>query len=377
MPSIRDDFPDPVKRAVAARVNFRCSNPECRAATTGPQIDPSKALNLGVAAHITAAAAGGPRFDLTITPRERRGISNAIWLCQNCGKLVDNDPVRFTAACLRQWKLAAEQEALTLVGKTDTTSEARSHSGQSQLSSSLLEQLESLPLDSRIYRDAITILGHGLFPRIMSLSGEVALNPLWPTNLDESHEHLIATFSPRGFTPPRVMPLDIFLIKASDTAARPCVLTYFSAKPCSGWKTFLFPFRQRRAGETDLRRLDLDATDLANFLGMSREAISTDILQGPYAASVKPDVGYGDLVLYLYTFCSVHLKRPPDWLSQRDAESPLEYSTRRFRWFHLEEMEQNGDIMRVNADLIRSIHSLFATTLPAVPYSVAADFLKS
>jgi hypothetical protein len=210
----------------------------------------------------------------------------------------------------------------------------------------------------------------------MSLSGEVTFNPIWPTDLDDSHHRLIATFSPRGPTPPRVMPLDIFLIKASDKAGRPCVLTYFSGKPFSGWQTFLFPFRQRRPGETEQTRLDLNATDLALFLGMSHDAISIDHLGERYAASVKPDVGYGDLLLYLFTFCSVHLEGPPDWLSHRDAESRLEYSTRRFRWFHLEDMEQDVDVMRVNGDLVRAIHYLFATTLPGVPFSVASDFLK-
>jgi hypothetical protein len=117
VPSIRDEFPDPVKRALAARVNFRCSNPDCRARTSGPQVNPSKALNLGVAAHITAAAEGGPRFDPTMAPEERAAITNAIWLCHNCGKLVDNDPSRFTAARLRGWKSEAEQEAFTLIGK--------------------------------------------------------------------------------------------------------------------------------------------------------------------------------------------------------------------------------------------------------------------
>jgi len=32
------------------RVANRCSNPECRAVTGGPQTDPGKAVNLGVAA---------------------------------------------------------------------------------------------------------------------------------------------------------------------------------------------------------------------------------------------------------------------------------------------------------------------------------------
>src|SRR5690242_10450826 len=59
----RDDFPESAKRALSARVNAKCSNPDCGAATSGPQLDPCKALNVGVAAHIAAAAPGGPRYD--------------------------------------------------------------------------------------------------------------------------------------------------------------------------------------------------------------------------------------------------------------------------------------------------------------------------
>ena len=114
----RDDFPEPDKRTLALRVGQRCSNPYCSAPTAGPQLAADKALNLGVAAHITAASAGGPRFDPNLTPGERSSLANGIWLCQNCAKLVDNDPARFAAELLGAWRLAAEDRALQTVGKS-------------------------------------------------------------------------------------------------------------------------------------------------------------------------------------------------------------------------------------------------------------------
>src|SRR6266567_5611553 len=99
-----DDFSEAVKRLLASRVGNLCSNPGCRALTSGPQDDPAKAVNIGVAAHITAASAGGPRYDPDLLPEERSAPSNGIWLCQNCGKLVDNDPTRFSTEILKQWK---------------------------------------------------------------------------------------------------------------------------------------------------------------------------------------------------------------------------------------------------------------------------------
>jgi HEAT repeat protein len=114
---MRDDFSEAVKRTPADRVAKTCSNAHCRAKTSGPQADSTKSLNLGVAAHITAASAGGPRFNPLLTAAERNAIDNAIWLCQTCAKLVDNDPVRYTEADLRSWKKRAEAEAERAVGK--------------------------------------------------------------------------------------------------------------------------------------------------------------------------------------------------------------------------------------------------------------------
>jgi hypothetical protein len=109
---MRDDFLAADKEVLAKRVGFRCSNLKCRKLTAGPQADTLKAVNIGVAAHITAAAPGGPRFESALSAKERASIENGIWLCQSCAKLIDNDPIRFTAAELRQWKLVAEEKTL-------------------------------------------------------------------------------------------------------------------------------------------------------------------------------------------------------------------------------------------------------------------------
>jgi tetratricopeptide (TPR) repeat protein len=70
---------------------------------------------LGVAAHITAAAPGGPRFDPNLSQAQRSGIGNAIWCCQSCGKLVDSDDPRFTKDMLLAWRGTAEERARSLL----------------------------------------------------------------------------------------------------------------------------------------------------------------------------------------------------------------------------------------------------------------------
>ena len=70
-----------MKTALAQRAGYLCSNPDCRRPTSGPHSDPKKALITGEAAHICAAAVGGPRYDANQTPEQRKAITNAIWLC--------------------------------------------------------------------------------------------------------------------------------------------------------------------------------------------------------------------------------------------------------------------------------------------------------
>jgi hypothetical protein len=112
---VRDDFSAHVKEVLAKRVGYLCSNPDCQQSTAGPQEDSSKAVNIGVAAHITAASPGGPRFDDTLTPEQRTSHENGIWLCQNHGKHVDSDSNRFPVSRLRKWKANAEAHALQAI----------------------------------------------------------------------------------------------------------------------------------------------------------------------------------------------------------------------------------------------------------------------
>ena len=111
----RDEFSRGVRDTLSKRVSLRCSNPACRATTTGPHTVASSFVDIGVASHITAASSGGPRYDHALTVEERTSIDNAIWLCQRCAKLIDDDPKRFDVAALRRWKVASEAEALRAV----------------------------------------------------------------------------------------------------------------------------------------------------------------------------------------------------------------------------------------------------------------------
>jgi len=107
----RDEFSAKNKETLAKRVGTVCSNPDCRCSTYGPHTKSEKHVSRGVAAHISAAAAGGSRYDATITSEQRASIENGIWLCENCAKLIDSDTEAFPSDLLIEWKTRAEKRA--------------------------------------------------------------------------------------------------------------------------------------------------------------------------------------------------------------------------------------------------------------------------
>lgn len=109
---IRDDFSDATKRVIAGRAGHMCSAPDCGIMTVGPHpASTSKTVNLGVAAHISAASMGGPRYDTSLTQAQRKAPENGIWLCQNHAHAVDAAESAYEKAMLINWKNDAEAYA--------------------------------------------------------------------------------------------------------------------------------------------------------------------------------------------------------------------------------------------------------------------------
>jgi hypothetical protein len=121
--SRRDEFPAAVILRLRQRVNDRCSNPDCRTPTSAPGDGELDVSSIGVAAHIHAAAKGGPRYLSSLSTDQRRGIQNGIWLCWDCSVKVDRSPKQFAADLLRAWKTQAEQRASTEQGRRLPTHE--------------------------------------------------------------------------------------------------------------------------------------------------------------------------------------------------------------------------------------------------------------
>jgi hypothetical protein len=115
--AFEDRFNKLVVATLAKRSANRCANPDCGAVTSGPTDDPNGAVNVGEAAHIYGANPGSARYDPEMTSAERSAITNAIWLCGNCHKLIDDDPLRHPAGLMFEWQRAHENRVSELVGK--------------------------------------------------------------------------------------------------------------------------------------------------------------------------------------------------------------------------------------------------------------------
>lgn len=141
MAESRDDFSPRIKTALAGRVGWKCSFPGCPARTTGPAQEASdKWIKNGTAAHITAAAPGGPRYDPTLTSEQRSDISNGIWMCPTHGTLIDKEKNSYKADDIRAWKVAAESRATRELELSSSVGHPDGAAGYSRKDTAILEK---------------------------------------------------------------------------------------------------------------------------------------------------------------------------------------------------------------------------------------------
>jgi hypothetical protein len=126
--SLKDKFAQRTKDQLAKRVGYRCSNPNCRQLTSGPKAATNESVNVGHAAHITAASPDWTRYDVSLTSEQRKSFENGIWLCSKCATLIDidKDAKYYTCDLLYGWKRLSEEAAqLEVEGKTAYTKNIR------------------------------------------------------------------------------------------------------------------------------------------------------------------------------------------------------------------------------------------------------------
>lgn len=103
-------FGSDVERKLLGASGLRCANPACRDRLLVER--DGKVATVADMAHIIASSSGGPRGDEAVPPSERDAYENAVLLCPNCHRLVDNRKMTETydEVELRRWKQQREKE---------------------------------------------------------------------------------------------------------------------------------------------------------------------------------------------------------------------------------------------------------------------------
>ena len=107
----RDNFTPATRKRIERQARGHCSNPRCRRLTNAASSHGQGEINIGEAAHICAAAPGGPRHDGSMTPEERSSADNGIWLCDTCARAIDSKDPKFTVALLHEWKRKTNEDS--------------------------------------------------------------------------------------------------------------------------------------------------------------------------------------------------------------------------------------------------------------------------
>jgi hypothetical protein len=210
------------------------------------------------------------------------------------------------------------------------------------------------------------------FPKKMIINSQLFDNPVY-NFIDKSEMKLLKKYLyPEGNSMRyRIMPLDVYLIKALDKYNQPMLLNYFSGTKLSGWKTWLFPHRGTDKDLEIEKRFENHKKDFATLTRIKSDDISIKYFDsGDYIVSFKPDFGYGGLVLYIFFLCSVYISDYHEDFIKREFEVNKGNFNRNFKWFYVEELLNDETIFTKNADIIRGIHTIFETSLSMVPLSI-------
>lgn len=231
------------------------------------------------------------------------------------------------------------------------------HVEPKQFSKALLGSISKLHITKQIRQSILQVLSHPDYPRWMSVGGKLMLNPIWASVSDEHKEAMRMSHELNGPSPPTVMHLDMMLIRRNNKRGRGELLTYFSPD----WNTHLIRFRQWLPEDDPKLRLVMNEKKMVKHCDGVTGSVSVKRLPGKFAVSVKPHAKYGDLIIYVFEFCSVVFKSEPSFISDPEASKGM--------WFELDSLKADFSSWSVNADVLRAIQELFTVSLGPLPVS--------
>ncbi|MCG9745808.1 hypothetical protein [Shewanella sp. Isolate8] len=185
------DFSKSTIDTLAKRAAFKCSNPDCRVSTIGPNKDANKSTLIGEAAHIHGARVGSKRYVESMSDAARSEITNALWLCRNCHKMIDSDERRYTANILFAWRTTHEEYVLAELGNfsdrlilEDSLSKIESFKNYPPIIKRIVID-EPPAWEWRLASELLTYLNKPLHRKLENLNQQLYTKPLKQINLED------------------------------------------------------------------------------------------------------------------------------------------------------------------------------------------------
>ncbi len=176
------DFNKKTIDTLAKRAAYKCSNPDCRVSTVGPNSDEGKSTIIGEAAHIYGARPDSKRYNLKMTDNARAEITNAIWLCRNCHKLIDTDEEKYTSDILFSWREQHEEFTLADLGSATDRIQYENLSSQAQLFNEFPPLIRRIVIDKpdgwewRLTAELMRYMNNPFFRKLEDLRNGLYLN---------------------------------------------------------------------------------------------------------------------------------------------------------------------------------------------------------
>lgn len=236
------------------------------------------------------------------------------------------------------------------------------------LAASLQRAINQLDVSTTVQQSIHDVLSHPHYPQWMAVSDRLVKNPIWKNISVRNRKQLVADYPISEAAAPRVMHMDLFLVRGSDESGHGKLYTYSSRE----WGTYLFPFRLRLPQDERGQRCRLDARILGQHVFTEPTTIRVTPVPRKYVVSLKPDVATHDLKLYIFEFCAVSFTGTLDALQRSFAKSPRGNSEPG-RWLYFREMRGDPRGSEVNGDVLLAIHDLFFS-FEQLPISVPDGF---
>lgn len=231
------------------------------------------------------------------------------------------------------------------------------------LAKNLTDNISRLKCPSEVRESVINVLSQPDFPRWMSVSNTLVQNPVWGKVPPLELQKIVKKYKLDSPTAPKIMHLDMLLIRRNDIDGRGQLFTYFS----EDWKAPLIPFRQWGVQDNAEERHVLNARIVARRWGVPENCIRVNPEPGMFAVSAKLHAKHQDLIVYIFEFCSVVFKTESDFLIKtKNAKVSTSGSG---PWFSLRSLRNSEAVQLVNADVVRAIHELFTVSLDLLPVS--------